>query len=172
MNCHVVLVGLPGAGKSVVGKLVAKMMDVKFLDIDALLEDREGMSIAEIFTSRGEAEFRRLEKLETESALREQLAVIAPGGGWAAESDNMEHLPDKAFTVYLKTTPQAALARIVGIGNRPLLNAPDPLTRMSDLLTNRAPFYEKCEATVFTDGKTVDEVAGAIVELARGATGG
>ena len=172
MNRHVVLVGLPGAGKSAVGRIIARTMDVQFLDIDELIVKREGMSVADIFTGRGEAEFRRLEKLETERALCEPFAVIAPGGGWAAEDDNLKHLPDNALTVYLKTKPQTAVARTGGSSDRPLLNGPDSLTLMSDLLTVRRPFYEKCEATVSTDGKTADEAAEAIVELARGATGG
>jgi len=172
VNRHVVLVGLPGAGKSAVGRIVAQMMDVEFRDIDELIEKSEGSSIAEIFKNRGEPEFRRLEKLETERALVRSFAVIAPGGGWAAVEGNLDDLPHQTLCIYLKTTPRAAAARVVGSGDRPLLNGSDILARLNDLLTHRQSFYERCEVTVSTDGKTVREVAEEIVKLARHATGG
>ena len=172
MKCHVILVGLPGAGKSAVGRIVAQMLDVEFFDIDELIERKEGISVAEIFTDRGEPEFRRLERLETEHALIQPFGVIAPGGGWAAEEDNLDILPDHVLTVYLETSAQTAAARVCKGHDRPLLNGPDTLLRITDLLTSRASFYEKCEATVSTDGRTVREVAEDIVKLARGAVGG
>ena len=172
MNCHVVLAGLPGAGKSSVGRLVAQTMNVELLDIDELIERREGSTIAEIIRDRGEPEFRRLEKSQTERAFVEPFAVIAPGGGWAAEADNLDNLPEQALSVYLKTSPQAAAVRVSGSSDRPLLNGPDLLAQLKDLLAIRQSFYEQCEATVSTDGKTVREVAEEVVELARRATGG
>ena len=119
MNCHVVLVGLPGAGKSAAGRIVAQMMDVEFFDIDELIARREGSSVAEIIADRGEPEFRRLEKWETECVLAKPVAVVAPGGGWAAEEDNLNNLPDQTLTVYLETTPETAAARVGDIRSEP-----------------------------------------------------
>ena len=164
LNRHVILVGLPGAGKSSVGRLVAEMMGVDLFDIDELIEQREGRSIGEIITDRGEPEFRRLEKLETARVMAMPFAVVAPGGGWAAENDNLGDLPDEALSIYLETTPQVAAARVGGSSHRPLLNGPDPVARMKYLLTMRVSFYERCKATVSTDGKTLREVAEEVVE--------
>jgi shikimate kinase len=148
------------------------MMDVEFFDIDTVIERNQKSSITEIFSVRGEREFRRMEKLETKRALAGPFAVVVPGGGWAAEGKNVEDVQNRALSVYLETTPETAAARVGGSDNRPLLNGPDPLTRMKDLLTIRRPFYENCSETVSTDRKTVREVAKEIVELAQGATGG
>ena len=145
MNCHLVLVGLPGAGKSTVGRLVARMIDVDCYDIDELIERCEGSSIAEIITGRGELEFRRLEQRETDRVLVGVAAVVVPGGGWAAEEANLENVRDRALTIYLETTAGVAATRVGESGDRPLLDGPDPLARMIDLLSIRRPFYEKCD---------------------------
>lgn len=172
MNRHLVLVGLPGAGKSAVGRLVARMMGVESHDIDEAIARNEGAAVAEIITDRGEREFRRLEKHETERALARPAAVVVPGGGWAAAANNLNDVRGRAFTVYLETTAQTAAARVGVSGDRPLLDGPDFSSRMTDLLTIRRPFYERCDATVSTDEKTVQQVARNVVELARGATAG
>jgi shikimate kinase len=167
-----VLVGLPGSGKSTVGRLLARIMDARFFDVDEEIERREGMSVAEIISGRGEKEFRRLEKLETDRALAGAPGVVVPGGGWAAEGDNLEMARDRAFTIYLETTAQTAAMRVGTISGRPLLDGADPLSRMIDLLALRRSFYENCHATVTTDGKTAPEVAAEIVKLARRAAAG
>jgi len=83
---HVVLIGLPGSGKSTVGRLVAERLGAAFVDIDAIIERREGRPIALIFAEKGEAAFREMERKEMETTLAAEPAVIAPGGGWAAQS--------------------------------------------------------------------------------------
>jgi len=162
-----VLVGLPGSGKSTVGRLAAQALGVEAHDIDQTIERREGVSIAEVFETRGEPEFRVLEKIETERALAGDPSVVVPGGGWAAEGDNLNDLRGRALTVYLHTTPVAAGSRLGRSGDRPLLDGPDVESRISDLLALRQPFYERCDVTVFTEGKTAREVADEVVELAR-----
>ena len=103
MKRHLILVGLPGAGKSTVGQLVACNLRVPLQDIDTTIEEKLGVSIADIFATRGETEFRRLEQSETTSALAGEPAVIVPGGGWAAQPGNLESLAGRAATVYLAT---------------------------------------------------------------------
>ena len=85
MKRHIVLVGLPGSGKTTVGRLVAEQLHAGFVDVDAIVERREGRPIALIFAEKGEAAFREMERKEMETALASEPAVIAPGGGWAAQ---------------------------------------------------------------------------------------
>src|SRR6266536_1442498 len=85
MKRHIVLIGLPGAGKSTVGRLVAERLHAGFVDIDNLLIRKEGKPIAMIFAEKGEQAFREMERKEVEAALGNEPAVIAPGGGWAAQ---------------------------------------------------------------------------------------
>jgi shikimate kinase len=170
LNRHLVLVGLPGAGKSAVGRLAARLLNVDAHDIDETIERNEGCSVAEIIRNCGEHAFRVLERAETERALACPPAVVMPGGGWAAQQGNLAAVRDRVISVYLKTSPEVALARITDGRGRPLLDGPDVLFRMRALLNARQSFYESCNVTVSTDGKTVHEVATAVAELARGAT--
>jgi shikimate kinase len=146
------------------------MLGVESCDIDEIIEHNEGTSVAEIITQLGEREFRRLERLETQRVLEGPPSVVIPGGGWAAEGNNLHTLRGRAFSIYLETTPETAASRVGGTGDRPLLAGPEPLSRMRDLLTTRRPLYEECDATISTDGKTIHEVADEVVELARRAT--
>ena len=167
MKRHLILVGLPGAGKSTVGQLVAANLRVPLQDIDTTIAERLGVSIADIFATRGETEFRRLEQSETTSALAGEPAVIVPGGGWAAQPGNLESVADRAATVYLATSVETAVNRLSGGETRPLLLASDPATQLSELFATRKSCYERCDHHVSTDGKTVEEVVSEVTELAR-----
>ncbi len=164
---HVVLIGLPGAGKSTVGRLVAKILNVDVRDVDSAVERRAGMKIAEIFDSQGEAAFRALERRETEDALEGDPAVVIPGGGWAAQPGNLETVRGRAVTVYLKTEAATAAKRAGAHSGRPLLDSPDPVGRMESLLAERSRYYEGCDLVLATEGKSAEQVARELAELAR-----
>jgi shikimate kinase len=162
-----VLVGISGAGKSTVGLCVAQKLGVDAHDIDELIERKEKRPVAEIITTQGEHGFRRLEQLEAERVLVGPPSVVIPGGGWAAYKDNLSSLGRRAISIYMHTTPETALARVGETASRPLLDVPNPLLRIKELLTARLPFYERCDAVVSTEGKTVAEVTDEVIELAR-----
>ncbi len=138
---NVVLVGMPGSGKSAVGERVAAWLGWPLLDTDEMVVRRAGRSIAEIFARDGEAEFRRIERAAVQEAARARRAVIATGGGVVLDPTNMAALRRHGLIVALTAEPDVLLARLgADGGGRPLL-APDPRTRVQTLLAERAPKY-------------------------------
>lgn len=166
---HLVLVGLPGAGKSTVGALVAAALGRPFVDLDAVLERRAGRTVAEQFAAEGEAAFRAAEAaLSAELAAREP-AVIAPGGGWMTNAAARGALAPAARTVYLRVRPATAAARLADGGPlRPLLaGAREPVRAVAELLVRRGPAYEGADAAVDADADGPAAVADAVVRLVR-----
>ena len=171
---HLILVGLPGAGKTTVGGLLAEELGMPFVDVDTLIEERVGASAADIFAERGEVAFRELERQSVAELLaRDTAHVIAPGGGWAAQPDNLRSVSGRALTVYLETTPAVAAARTEGTGHRPLLDtaAGERAARMGELYRQRERSYAGCDAAVMTDDRSPAEVALEVAKLARSKLG-
>lgn len=170
-SAHLVLLGLPGAGKSTVGPLVATALGRPFVDLDAAIEQRAGRSIAEIFALGGETEFRAHEHVLTTLLLGPgaPLSVFSPGGGWVEDPLNRAASDNPLFSVYLRVSPSVAIARMEGETRlRPLLDGPDPLRRVEELLRRREMLYLQSDHTVSTDLMSPEEVAASIVALASG----
>lgn len=144
---RVVLVGFMGAGKSRVGREVARLLDWSFVDVDQEIEWRSGRRIPDIFRESGEAAFRALESSVTSELLSRPDVVLATGGGWPAFPGRMEGLPTGSLSVWLRITPEDAVARIrSGRGRvRPLLQVEEPLDEARRLLELREPFYGKAD---------------------------
>jgi len=167
----VVLIGLPGSGKSTVGRLVAERLHAGFVDVDAILARREGKPITMIFAEKGEAAFREMERKEMETALGNEPAVIAPGGGWAAQPGAIDAAKAHALVIYLRTRPETAAQRAAPEGTRPLLMGEDPVARMRQLQSEREAFYRAAHAAVDTDRKALPQVANEVVRLAQSGAG-
>jgi shikimate kinase len=166
---NVVITGFMGVGKTTVGRLLAERLARPFLDMDAIIEEREGRPISEIFAAEGEPYFRRLEaELCHELAARRGL-VVATGGGALVNADNLAVMSNTGLVVCLDCAPEILLQRIPQDGERPLLAAPDRRQRLLALLAARRQAYERIGQHVDTTALAPAQVVEAIVELYRSA---
>jgi shikimate kinase len=164
---HVLLVGLPGSGKSTVGRLVAEALPAPLLDIDGILVRQMGMPVAQIFGMVGEPRFRAMERDAVATAQAREPAVIVPGGGWAAQPGQLETARPACLIMYLKCGIGTAVNRSGEGEVRPLLTGADPAERLRALLAAREPFYKLADYEVSADRKDAQQVAKEVVRLAR-----
>lgn len=166
MSPAAVLVGAPGAGKSTVGKRVARELGVPFVDTDALIEERSGKAIAEIFIDDGEPAFRKIEEQVIADALREQSGVVSLGGG-AVMSERTRAALAGHCVVWLRVSLGDA-ARRVGMNTaRPLLLG-NVRTQLGALLDARTPLYQEVSTVVVdTSGRKVREVVADVLDAVR-----
>lgn len=169
---HVVLVGLPGAGKTTVGEAVAKSLSRPFLDLDREIERRQAMTVAQIFAERGEYQFRQYEQKLTEELRTLGGMILSPGGGWITSPENVALLRPPARIIYLRVRPETALKRMgPERSTRPMLFRPDPLVELRKLLEARRKAYESADHTIDTEFQTVQEVINKVCETVRRDTG-
>ena len=161
------LVGLPGSGKSTVGRLVAEGLQAPLLDIDGILVRQMGMPIAQIFGMVGEPRFRAMERDAVATAQAREPAVIVPGGGWAAQPGQLEAARAGSLIMYLKCLPTTAARRSEQGEVRPLLTGVDPVEQVRSLLAAREPFYKLAHYEVAADKKDAAQVAAEVIRLAR-----
>jgi shikimate kinase len=164
----VVLVGMMGAGKSSVGRRLAKALNLPFVDADAEIEKAAGMSISDIFTKHGEPEFRSGERRVVSRLLDEQPAVIATGGGAWMDESTREKVSARGVSVWLKAEVDVLLKRVKKRGGRPLLKAGDPEQVLRDLLTQREPVYARADVTVISREVPHETMVSETLEQLRG----
>ena len=161
----VFFVGLPGAGKSTIGKAVATKLLLPFVDLDREIERTAGKSINRIFAEDGEPRFRELEA-EATARIPRTPAIVAPGAGWISNEAIRVLVPRPGPTIYLRVGPRTAALRLgKGAADRPLL-AGDPVRELERLLDARSELYEAADASVDTEQYPFDQVVQRIAELA------
>ena len=163
---NIVLVGFMGTGKSSVAKLLARWTGRTLVEMDDEIEKKEGMSINQIFSTKGENHFRRREREVVEELSARRGLVVSTGGGVVLNGDNIRDFKTGGIVVCLDASPETVYRRVKHESHRPLLQTPDPLAKIKELLAFRAPFYAKADAKVSTDGKSVDQVAEEIAKIA------
>ena len=163
---NLVLVGFMGSGKTSAGKLVAHRLSMEFLDMDAVIEQRTGQTVADIFQTKGEAAFRSYEReLVVELAGREGL-VIATGGGIILNSENVRDFSRTGIVVCCWVDPAAAFERTKHTKHRPLLESDsDRRVRLESLLQEREPLYRTIPLQLDTSHLTVEQQADALVRI-------
>ena len=134
---------MPGCGKSTVGRLLSRRLDIPFLDTDTEIERKIGMPIRAYFETHGEAAFRDIEQEVIDEVSRLQGAVIATGGGAVLREANRQALADRTLVFYLRSTPDELFRRLRHDTHRPLLQVADPLRRLRDLFRERDPLYRR-----------------------------
>ncbi len=147
------LVGLPGSGKSSVGRQLARRLDLPFTDSDRVIEQRIGCSIRSFFEREGEAAFRDLEEIVIDDLMRTARGVIATGGGAVLRQVNRERLRAGANVIYLRSTPEEVYRRVRHDTNRPLLLVDDPMERLRALHAERDPLYRDTAHFIIETGR-------------------
>lgn len=137
------LIGLPGSGKSTVGRQLARRLQLPFLDSDHVIEQRLGCSIREYFEREGEDRFRDMEEAVIDELTQLPEGVLSTGGGVVLRPNNRLHLRERTQVVYLNSMPDELFRRLRHDKNRPLLQVADPLQRLRDLYVQRAPLYRE-----------------------------
>jgi shikimate kinase len=165
---NLVLVGMSGAGKSRVGRLVAERLRWRFVDTDAEIERTTGRAVPEIFAAEGEPAFRAIERDVVARVARRNGTVIATGGGAILDEANRDLLFGGNLVVCLEASAEQIARRLVhSRERRPLLDGDDPLAAIQALQQRRAPLYALAHCTVSTDNRTLGEVAAEVIEILR-----
>lgn len=145
--------GLPGSGKSTVGRQLARRLGIPFTDSDQEIEQRIGCSISSFFEREGETAFRDVEQSVIASLMESARGVVATGGGAVLRQANRERLRDGAKVIYLRSTPEEVYRRVRHDQNRPLLQVSDPMARIRSLHAERDPLYRETAHFVIETGR-------------------
>ena len=156
---NIVLTGMMGTGKTAVGRFLAEQLKVPFYDLDELIEQKSGLSIATIFREQGEAVFRTFEQEVVSRFGGLQGCIIATGGGTLVNPDNMRHLQKHGEIICLTAAPERILERVQGMEHRPLLWHADKLDRIREVMQGRAEVYSQVGEPIDTTDLSVEEVA-------------
>ncbi|HVH87744.1 MAG TPA: helix-turn-helix transcriptional regulator [Terriglobales bacterium] len=166
---RIALIGLRGAGKSTIGKLLGEKLQISFFELDGLIEQSSGISLAMIFDLYGQSGFRRFERRCLDELLRtHERFVIATGGSLVSEPTTYERLLSCCRTIWLRATPQEHMSRVIGQGDmRPMAQHPEAMSDLERILAEREQLYAQADVTVDTGGKSVTEVLQACVEFVQ-----
>jgi XRE family aerobic/anaerobic benzoate catabolism transcriptional regulator len=168
---RIALIGLRGAGKSTLGAALAERLEMPFLELDRLIEQQSGLTLNLIFDFRGQAGFRELERQCLETVLqRYPCFVLATGGSLVSESGTFERLLSSCFTVWVRTSPQEHMQRVMAQGDmRPMANNRDAMSDLKRILTEREALYSKADIRIDTAGRKLEESLKALIQGLRDA---
>lgn len=162
----IALVGMMGAGKTTVGRRLAQRLNRLFLDSDAEIEKAAGMAIPEIFSTRGETEFRAGEARVIARILKDEDIVLGTGGGAFVNKETRQLIKSEALSIWIKADFDLLFARVSRRSNRPLLQTENPRKTLRDLMDQRYPIYGEADITVKSKDVPQDVVAESIMKAA------
>jgi XRE family aerobic/anaerobic benzoate catabolism transcriptional regulator len=162
----IALIGLRGAGKSTLGKMLAKKIGWSFVELNKEIEAQNGLSVAEIIALYGQEGFRRMEQAALGQLLaRKELMVLATGGGIVSEPLTFDLILSSFYTIWLKAEPEEHMARVRGQGDlRPMADDRSAMAELRTILLSREPLYARASAVVDTAGLTVDDAAARLID--------
>lgn len=162
---HLVLIGFMGSGKTSIGRSLSYKLKRAFFDTDKMIEDREGVTISDIFAAKGEKYFRELETDVLREIREDRIPrIYSLGGGTPVSLQNQPLIKTIGTVVYLRLKPEEVWERLKGDTTRPLLQCEDPLSKIKNLMKLRAPAYERCADIIIDNGsKDRDEVISEIL---------
>lgn len=165
----IALIGLRGAGKSTLGKLLAKKIGWNFVELNKEIEAQNGLSIAEIIALYGQEGFRRMEQNALNQLLaRQEPMVLATGGGIVSEPLTFDLILSSFYTVWLKARPEEHMGRVRKQGDlRPMADDRSAMAELRNILVSREPLYARASATVDTAGLSVDAAAARLIDTVR-----
>jgi XRE family aerobic/anaerobic benzoate catabolism transcriptional regulator len=165
----IALIGLRGAGKSTLGKLLAKKIGWNFVELNKEIEAQNGLSVAEIIALYGQEGFRRLEQAAlTQLLARKEPTVLATGGGIVSEPVTFDLILSSFYTIWLKAEPEEHMARVRKQGDlRPMADDRSAMAELRNILTSREPLYARASAVVDTAGLSVDAAAARLIDTVR-----
>ena len=161
---NILLIGFMGTGKSSISRRLKKLLNMKEVDTDAMIAEREGMSISDIFAEKGEEAFRNMETQLLRELRHEKNLIISCGGGMALREENASIMKDAGTVVWLKATPETILKRVEHDDSRPLLRGNKNVEFISNLLKQRNPKYLKAsDFSVKTDNRSIQSISEEII---------
>ena len=165
----IALIGLRGAGKSTLGKMLAKKIGWNFVELNKEIEAQNGLSIAEIIALYGQEGFRRMEQSALNQLLaRKELMVLATGGGIVSEPLTFDLILSSFYTIWLKAEPEEHMGRVRNQGDlRPMADDRSAMAELRNILVSREPLYARASATVDTAGLSVDAAAARLIDTVR-----
>ena len=149
----IILVGLPGAGKTTIGRQLARRLGLPFVDSDQVIEQRLGCAIREYFEREGEDAFRDVEQSVIDELSQHHTGVLSTGGGSVLREVNRRHMRERGHVIYLRTSPEDVFRRLRHDSARPLLQVDDPLARLRALFQTRDPLYRETAHDVIETGR-------------------
>ena len=161
---NIVLTGMMGTGKSVVGKRLSKKLSMKYIDTDEMIVQDVGRPINKIFEIDGETGFRKVERNAVKMISLLDNYVISCGGGVVLDSRNMDELEKNGLVICLIADPLVIYKRIKKTSQRPLLNVKDPIQAIEELIKRRKKYYSRCNLMIDTSDKKINEVVDEIID--------